>query len=169
MYRIHVTCTGFLTRLTLWEELLTLPEHLSAPPVFSGVRVTRSLVLCVCFVDRCLSFCPFLFWPLCCLFFFNLRILITPWYLQNLTFNCYLLTLLSSYSWCLCSLILSIHIIITRTRITVIRGILIDNTRTVESRMTCTFIITLYNREIKNIYQFERNLVELIVTIISWS
>jgi hypothetical protein len=26
--------------------------------VFSGVRVTRSLVLCVCFVDRCLSFCP---------------------------------------------------------------------------------------------------------------
>ena len=29
-------------------------------PVFSGVRVTRSLVLCVCFVDRCLSFVPFL-------------------------------------------------------------------------------------------------------------
>ena len=24
--------------------------------VFSGVRVTRSLVLCVCFVDRCFSF-----------------------------------------------------------------------------------------------------------------
>jgi len=23
--------------------------------------VTRSLVLCVCFVDRCLSFCPFSF------------------------------------------------------------------------------------------------------------
>ena len=28
-----------------------------APPVFSGVRLTRSLVLCVCFVYRCLSFC----------------------------------------------------------------------------------------------------------------
>ena len=28
---------------------------------FSGVRVTRSLVLCVCFVDRCLSLCPFSF------------------------------------------------------------------------------------------------------------
>ena len=27
----------------------------------SGVRVTRSLVLCVCFVDRCLSFCIFSF------------------------------------------------------------------------------------------------------------
>ena len=28
---------------------------------FSGVRVTRSLVLYVCFVDRCLSFCTFSF------------------------------------------------------------------------------------------------------------
>jgi hypothetical protein len=26
--------------------------------LISVVRVTRSLVLCVCFVDRCLSFCP---------------------------------------------------------------------------------------------------------------
>ena len=30
-------------------------------PIFSGVRVTRSLVLCVCFVNRCLSFCNFSF------------------------------------------------------------------------------------------------------------
>jgi hypothetical protein len=29
--------------------------------VFSGVRVTRSLVLFLYFVDRCLSFCPFSF------------------------------------------------------------------------------------------------------------
>ena len=28
-------------------------------PVFRSVRVTQSLVLCVCFVDGCLSFCPF--------------------------------------------------------------------------------------------------------------
>jgi hypothetical protein len=41
------------------QELPTLPEHLSSPPVFSGARVTRSLVLYVCFVDRCLSFCTF--------------------------------------------------------------------------------------------------------------
>ena len=41
------------------QELLTLPEHMSSPPVFSGVRVTQSLVLYVCFVDRCLSFCTF--------------------------------------------------------------------------------------------------------------
>jgi len=38
-----------------------LKEHLSSPPVFSGVRVTRSLALCLCFVDRCLSFCLFYF------------------------------------------------------------------------------------------------------------
>jgi hypothetical protein len=56
--------TRFVTRLA-WrvplveQELLTLPEHLSSPPVFSGVRVTRSLVLYVCFVDRCLSLCTF--------------------------------------------------------------------------------------------------------------
>jgi hypothetical protein len=30
-------------------------------PGFNGVCVTRSLVVCVCFVDRCLSFCPFSF------------------------------------------------------------------------------------------------------------
>ena len=58
--------TGFVTilkrRVSLVEqELLTFPEHLSSPPVFSGVRVTRSLVLYVCFVDRCLSCCPFSF------------------------------------------------------------------------------------------------------------
>jgi hypothetical protein len=37
------------------QELPTLPEHPSSPPVFSGVRVTRSLVLYVYFVDRRLS------------------------------------------------------------------------------------------------------------------
>ena len=30
-------------------------------PNFSGVSVTHSLVLCVCFADRCLSFCSFSF------------------------------------------------------------------------------------------------------------
>ncbi len=78
--------TGFITRLTrrvslVEQELLTLPKHLRSPPVFSGVHVTRSLVLWLCFVDHCLSFCFFFFWPLYCLFF-DLRILITPWYLQ---------------------------------------------------------------------------------------
>jgi hypothetical protein len=43
------------------EDLVSLPEHLSSPPGFSGVRVTRFLVLCVCFVDCCLSLCSFSF------------------------------------------------------------------------------------------------------------
>ena len=41
------------------QELLTLPEYLSSLPVFSGVRITRSLVLCVCFIYCCLSFVLF--------------------------------------------------------------------------------------------------------------
>ena len=49
---------------------LPLPEHLSSPLVFSGVRVIRSLVLCVCFVDRSFVLLSFFFWPLSCLFFF---------------------------------------------------------------------------------------------------
>ena len=54
-------CFPHLTRLTrrvslVEHELLILPGHLRSPPVFSGVRVTRSLVLYVCFVDRCLSY-----------------------------------------------------------------------------------------------------------------
>jgi hypothetical protein len=58
--------TGFVAILTrrvplVEQEMPTLPENLSSPPVFSGVRVTRSLVLYVCFVDRCLSFCTFSF------------------------------------------------------------------------------------------------------------
>ena len=55
-----------ITRLTrqvtlVEQELLTFLVHLRSSPVFSGVHVTRSLVLCVCFVDRCLSICTFSF------------------------------------------------------------------------------------------------------------
>ena len=58
--------TGFVNRVTrrvslVEQELLILPENLHSPPVFSGIRVIRSLVLCVCFVNRSLSFCTFSF------------------------------------------------------------------------------------------------------------
>jgi hypothetical protein len=58
--------SGLVTRLTrrvslVDQELPTLPQHLSTPPVFTGVRVTRFLVLYVCFVDCGLSFCTFSF------------------------------------------------------------------------------------------------------------
>ena len=50
------------------QELSTLPENLSSPLGFSGVvRVTRSLVLYVYFVDCYFSL---FFWPLSCLFYF---------------------------------------------------------------------------------------------------
>jgi hypothetical protein len=58
--------TGIVTRLTrrvslVEQELPTFPEHMSSPTVFSGIRVTRSLVVYVCFVDRCLPICTFSF------------------------------------------------------------------------------------------------------------
>ena len=34
------------------QELTTLPEHMRSPPDLHDVRFTRSLFLCVCFVDR---------------------------------------------------------------------------------------------------------------------
>ena len=45
------------------------------------MAVTQSLNLWVCFVNHCLSFCPF-FMSLCCLSF-ELRILITPFVSSN--------------------------------------------------------------------------------------
>jgi hypothetical protein len=73
--------TGFLTRLTrrvslLEQELLVLQEQTSSFQVLSGVRVTRSLVLYVCFVDRCLSFRLFSF-AHCVVCSSSIRILIT--------------------------------------------------------------------------------------------
>jgi hypothetical protein len=37
-------------------ELLTIPEHLSSPPVVSGVCVAQFLVFCGVFVDHCTFF-----------------------------------------------------------------------------------------------------------------
>ena len=65
-------------------ELLTLPEHLSSSPIFSGVRVTRSLVSCVCFVDRCLSSCIFSFGDCIVCFTFIYGFWLPLWYLQTL-------------------------------------------------------------------------------------
>ena len=50
-----------INSLKIGKNCLSFGEHPSSSSVFSGVRVTRSLVLCVCFVDRCLSFCTLSF------------------------------------------------------------------------------------------------------------
>jgi hypothetical protein len=63
LYRVHLAMNGFeLTTFTSLvssnssciseQELLTLPEHLSSTPLFSSVRVTRSLVFCVMFCGK---------------------------------------------------------------------------------------------------------------------
>jgi hypothetical protein len=80
--------TGFVTRLTrrvpLVElELLLFPDHLISSPVFSGVGVTPYLVICVFYCRSLFVLLYFFFWPLCCLFFFDVWILITLWYLRN--------------------------------------------------------------------------------------
>ena len=72
---IYRTCEGkvLMSKVIIWRQVqttCTVPSEdslmlLSANPsgapeftlVFSGVRVTRSLVLYLCFVNRCLSFC----------------------------------------------------------------------------------------------------------------
>ena len=62
----------FVCLLLMERELLTLPEHLSSLPIFSGVRVTRFLVLCVMFCRSLFVLWSLFFWPLCS------SILITP-------------------------------------------------------------------------------------------
>ena len=72
-FHIRCLCWTVIWRVPLVEqELLTLPEDPSSLLVFSGVHVAWSLVFCVAF---CLSF---FFWPLYCLSFFDLWLLITP-------------------------------------------------------------------------------------------
>jgi len=65
------------------------PEHLGSPPVFCGVRVARSLVLYVCFVDRYLSFCTFSFGH--CVFCSSsiYGFWLPLWYLQTLLRYCW--------------------------------------------------------------------------------
>jgi hypothetical protein len=62
---LNMIATDAWRRLNFKKKKITLfrnckiPEHLSSHLHFSEVRVTRSLVLYVCFLDRCLSFCAF--------------------------------------------------------------------------------------------------------------
>ena len=53
-------------------------------PLFSEVRVTRTLVLCVCFVDRCLPFCTFSFGHCVVCSSWIYEFWLPLWYLQTL-------------------------------------------------------------------------------------
>jgi len=77
-----------LRRVSLVEqELLTLPEHPSSNPVFSWVRVTRSIVVCVMFCRSLFVFLYGFVWPLWCLSIVDLRILITPLESSNSSYH----------------------------------------------------------------------------------
>ena len=87
--------SGFVTRLTrrvplVEQELFTLPEHMSSPAVFCGVHVTRSLVLCVCFVDRCLFFCTFSFGHCAVCFSSIYEFWLPLWYLVAIVLSVFL-------------------------------------------------------------------------------
>ena len=76
-----MTCHQIVTKVArrathVEQKLFTLPEHLSSPPVFCEIRVVQSLFFCVVFY---ISFVPLSFftWSLHCLYFFNLRLMIT--------------------------------------------------------------------------------------------
>jgi hypothetical protein len=77
--------TGFVTRLTrvplVEQKQPTFPEHPEFTPVFSGVCVTRSLVLSVCFVDHV---CPFVIFCHCVVRPLIYRFLLALWYLETL-------------------------------------------------------------------------------------
>ena len=75
--------TDFVKKLTrrlplVEQELLTFPDHMSSSQVFSGVRVARSLVLCVMFCRSLFVLLSLFFCLLCFLSFLDLWILITP-------------------------------------------------------------------------------------------
>jgi hypothetical protein len=84
-WRITGFETGATRRVLLVEqELITLPEHLRSPWYLSGFLVTQSLVFCWLICRSLFGLLSFFIWPLCCLSFVGLRILITSlWYLQS--------------------------------------------------------------------------------------
>jgi hypothetical protein len=74
--------TEFVVRVTTGATSGTGTAYASEArefnPGFSGVRVARHFVFCVAFCRSSFVLLPFFYWPLCCLPFFHLRILITP-------------------------------------------------------------------------------------------
>ena len=69
---------GLLQTRKLLNQRLRTVKLKSSTPVFSGVRVTRSLVFYVVLCISLFVLLSFFFWPLCCLSFSDLRILIIP-------------------------------------------------------------------------------------------
>ena len=88
------TCTKIM-RITKMDVQYA---QLSSPPNFSEVRVTRSLVLCVCFVDRCLSFCTFSFGH-CVVCSSQIYEFLLPFWYQTL--HRYIISNLNNWKFCM--------------------------------------------------------------------
>jgi hypothetical protein len=87
-WHINVFVTRLTRRMSLvGQELSSLPKHLCSPPVFSGVHVTRSLLVYVCFADRCLSFPTFSFGHCAVCSSSICEFCLPLWYLQNQSIN----------------------------------------------------------------------------------
>jgi hypothetical protein len=101
--RHSLLITGFVNRLTL--QVSPMRRNCLAfrsTCLFSLVRVTRSLVACICFVSRWLYVrLSLFFWPLCCLSFFHLRILITLFVSLNSSFYVRISIMKTLMSWLL--------------------------------------------------------------------
>ena len=66
--------------------------------VFIRVRVARSLVFCVMFCRSLFVILTFFFWPVCCLFFSDLRNLSTPLVSSNFSFLFFSVTQIQMYN-----------------------------------------------------------------------
>jgi hypothetical protein len=90
-FLIHNILTGLWhysksnpTVILVEQELPTHLEHLISPQILSGVRVTRSIIFCVVFVEHWLSVCPVSFGHcIVCGFFSVYGFWLFVWYLQT--------------------------------------------------------------------------------------
>ena len=88
------------------QDLRTIPEPMCSSLVFCCVLVARSLFFCAMFCRSLFVLLSSFCWPLCCLFFFDLRILITPLissHFKTLTFD--------SWMTIVFILMMSVHIV----------------------------------------------------------
>jgi hypothetical protein len=84
-----MTYRRFVTRIKrrvplVEQELLTLSDHTNSPRFLVGFVILVLLVLCVCFVDRCLYFCAFSFVHCVVCSSSIYRFWLFLWYLQTL-------------------------------------------------------------------------------------
>ena len=77
-FRIYsCPCHRYITTEELEQELVTLAEHVGVPPVLVGYCYSIFSFMCM-FCRWLFVLLYFFFWPLCCMFLFDIRILNTP-------------------------------------------------------------------------------------------